>query len=77
MLELEIFQGLEPLQITEIARRAYRVVYKPGDIIPAGGRGRQRSGHYRVRGGHANRRLWAFGTRRAIPEVSSVLVCAV
>jgi CRP-like cAMP-binding protein len=33
MLKLEIFQGLRPLQITEIARRAYRVVYKPGDII--------------------------------------------
>ena len=33
MLKLEIFQGLRPLQITEIARRAYRVVYKPGDVI--------------------------------------------
>lgn len=33
MLKLEIFQGLRPLQITEIARRAYRVVYKPGDFI--------------------------------------------
>lgn len=33
MLKLEIFQGLRPLQITEIARRAYRVVYKPGDTI--------------------------------------------
>lgn len=33
MLNLEIFQGLRPLQITEIARRAYRVVYKPGDTI--------------------------------------------
>ncbi len=33
MLKLEIFQGLRPLQITEIARRAYRVVYKPGDMI--------------------------------------------
>jgi CRP-like cAMP-binding protein len=33
MLKLEIFQGLKPLQITEIARRAYRVVYKPGDTI--------------------------------------------
>ncbi len=33
MLKLEIFQGLRPLQITEIARRAYRVVYKPGDAI--------------------------------------------
>jgi CRP-like cAMP-binding protein len=33
LLKLEIFQGLKPLQITEIARRAYRVVYKPGDVI--------------------------------------------
>lgn len=33
MLKLDIFQGLRPLQITEIARRAYRVVYKPGDYI--------------------------------------------
>ena len=33
MLKLEIFQGLRPLQITEIARRAYRVVYKPGETI--------------------------------------------
>lgn len=33
LLKLEIFQGLKPLQITEIARRAYRVVYKPGDLI--------------------------------------------
>lgn len=33
LLKLDIFQGLRPLQITEIARRAYRVVYKPGDVI--------------------------------------------
>jgi CRP-like cAMP-binding protein len=33
MLKLDIFQGLRPLQITEIARRAYRVIYKPGDVI--------------------------------------------
>ncbi len=33
LLQLEIFQGLRPLQITEIARRAYRVVYKQGDVI--------------------------------------------
>lgn len=32
-LRLEIFRGLKPLQLTEIARRAYRVTYKPGDII--------------------------------------------
>ncbi len=33
LLKLEIFDGLKPLQITEIVRRAYRVVYKPGDVI--------------------------------------------
>lgn len=33
LLGLEIFQGLKPLQITEIARRADRVMYKPGDVI--------------------------------------------
>ena len=33
LLKLDIFQGLKPLQITEIARRAYRVIYKPGDYI--------------------------------------------
>lgn len=33
LLKLEIFQGLKPLQLTEIARRAYRVVYRPGDVI--------------------------------------------
>ncbi|HRD77755.1 MAG TPA: cyclic nucleotide-binding domain-containing protein [Hyphomicrobiaceae bacterium] len=32
-LALELFKGLTPLQITEIARRAERVVYKPGDVI--------------------------------------------
>ena len=35
LLKLEIFQGLRPLQITEIVRRSYRVVYKPGDVILA------------------------------------------
>lgn len=33
LLKLDIFQGLKPIQITEIARRAYRIIYKPGDII--------------------------------------------
>jgi CRP-like cAMP-binding protein len=32
-LRLEIFQGLKPLQITEIARRAERIVFRPGQII--------------------------------------------
>lgn len=30
---LDIFSGLTPLQITEIARRADRIVYKPGAAI--------------------------------------------
>jgi CRP-like cAMP-binding protein len=33
LLHVPLFQGLKPLQITEIARRADRVVYKPGDVI--------------------------------------------
>jgi CRP-like cAMP-binding protein len=33
LLGVELFQGLKPLQITEIARRADRIVYKPGDVI--------------------------------------------
>lgn len=33
LLRLDVFQGLKPLQITEIARRAERIVYKPGQIL--------------------------------------------
>lgn len=33
MLPLAIFRGLKPLQITEIARRAERIIYRPGDVI--------------------------------------------
>lgn len=33
LLPLPIFRGLRPLQITEIARRAERIVYRPGDTI--------------------------------------------
>lgn len=33
LLHIKIFQGLKPLQITEIARRADRIVYKPGEVI--------------------------------------------
>ena len=32
-LGVPIFEGLKPLQITEIARRADRIVYKPGEVI--------------------------------------------
>jgi len=35
LLSIELFQGLKPLQITEIARRADRIVYRPGDVIIA------------------------------------------
>ena len=37
LLRVELFAGLRPLQITELARRAYRIVYKPGDVIIADG----------------------------------------
>jgi CRP-like cAMP-binding protein len=33
LLRLEIFQGLKPLQITEIARNAERVVFREGQTI--------------------------------------------
>lgn len=35
LLGVELFQGLKPLQITEIARRADRIVFRPGDVIVA------------------------------------------
>lgn len=33
LVRLEIFNGLKPLQITEIARHAERVVFKPGQLL--------------------------------------------
>lgn len=33
LLPISIFRGLKPLQITEIARRAERIIYRPGDTI--------------------------------------------
>ncbi|MEQ8824156.1 MAG: cyclic nucleotide-binding domain-containing protein [Filomicrobium sp.] len=33
LLPLPIFEGLKPMQITEIARRAERIIYRPGDVI--------------------------------------------
>ncbi len=33
LLGVALFQGLKPLQITELARRADRIVYHPGQII--------------------------------------------
>src|SRR5262245_62056232 len=33
LLRVPLFQGLKPLQISELARRADRIVYKPGDVI--------------------------------------------
>lgn len=33
LLPLAIFRGLKPLQITEIARRAERVIYRPGETL--------------------------------------------
>jgi CRP-like cAMP-binding protein len=32
-LRVPLFEGLRPLQITEIARRADRIVYRPGEVI--------------------------------------------
>lgn len=33
LLDVELFRGLRPLQITEIARRSDRIVFMPGDVI--------------------------------------------
>lgn len=33
LVRLEIFQGLKPLQITEIGRHAERIVYRPGQVL--------------------------------------------
>lgn len=35
LLALPIFDGLSPLQLTEIVRRAERIVFRPGDAIIA------------------------------------------
>jgi CRP-like cAMP-binding protein len=35
LLSLPLFRGLAPLHLTEIARRAERVIYAPGDVIAA------------------------------------------
>jgi CRP-like cAMP-binding protein len=37
LLRVALFQGLKPLQITEIARLADRIVFKKGDVITAEG----------------------------------------
>ncbi len=36
LLRIALFQGLRPLQISEIARRAERIVFKPGQTIVRG-----------------------------------------
>ena len=37
LLRIELFQGLKPLQITEIARNAERIVFRAGDTITEAG----------------------------------------
>src|SRR5262245_29536332 len=37
LVRLELFHGLKPLQITEVVRRAEKVVYKPGQTLIAYG----------------------------------------
>ena len=37
LLKVELFAGLRPLQVAELARRSDRIVYKPGDMIIAEG----------------------------------------
>jgi len=38
LLQVPLFQGLKPIQLTEIARRADRVVFRPGEVITGGER---------------------------------------
>ena len=33
LLRVDLFQGLKPLQLTEIARRADRIIYRPGEVM--------------------------------------------
>lgn len=33
LLQVPLFRGLKPLQITEIARRSERMMYRPGDVL--------------------------------------------
>lgn len=64
LLRLDLFQGLKPLQITEIARRAERIVFRPGQvIIDAGARG---DGGYVIVSGDAV--CISRGTVRISPE---------
>lgn len=37
LLRIEVFQDLDPAQLNEIARRAERIVYKPGQLLIADG----------------------------------------
>ena len=37
LLRVELFMGLKPLQITEIARLSERIVFRPGDTITTAG----------------------------------------
>jgi CRP-like cAMP-binding protein len=53
LLGVPLFQGLKPLQITEIARQAERIRFRRGDVITeAGARG---DGAYLIVAGHAER----------------------
>jgi CRP-like cAMP-binding protein len=37
LLRVDLFQGLKPLQLTEIARHAERIMFRPGDKITEAG----------------------------------------
>ena len=63
LLRVELFQGLKPLQITEIARQAERIVFKTGDRITAAGQ--QASAAFLVVSGEAN---WLDPGNSGAPE---------
>ncbi len=53
LLKIALFQGLRPLQITEIARRAERIVFRPGQTIVVADA--EADGAYIIVGGEAIR----------------------
>jgi CRP-like cAMP-binding protein len=70
LLRLPIFAGLRPLQITEIARNAERVKFRPGETVAAAGT--QGDGAYLIVSGAADRVLQAGDATEPIAPGSLV-----
>lgn len=67
-----LFQGLQPLQISEIARRADRVVFKPGETIIS--EGQAGDGAYLIVSGTAVRTAGPGADASAEPLGSGTLI---